>query len=466
MNVKELENAEEWAVETFGAADLGDPRRTDRLVKIAAVLGENPSVSLPRSMRNWADTQGAYRFLNNETVTHEQIMMPHWIQTRSEAEQHSQMLLIGDTTDVNLSSHKATRGLGPVGRGNTAKGFFVHSVLAIDAKDKQLLGCMGQEPFVREPAPEKESRAEYNTRWRESLIWEQSIERIGPVPSETQWIYVGDRGSDIFRFWQRCEQLGYDYVTRVAQNRNVLLEEEDEQEDPTAHHLKTLARSLPAQGVVVMTVPAERGRPEREALVQISWSPVVIQAPTNGTALSMTPLKASLVRVWEPEPPEGIEPLEWILVTSVAVNTAEDAWQRVTWYKWRWLSEDFHKVLKTGCLLEDRCLQTVEAMCNLLAILTPTAMRLLWLRQTAQTAPDTPASEVISQEVIQVVLHLDKRPKATLTAKDLWHTIARFGGYLDRKSDPPPGWQTLWQGWIYIQTVLEGVHLARHFTPS
>ena len=97
-----------------------------------------------------------------------------------------------------------------------------------------------------------------------------------------------------------------------------------------------------------MTVPAERGRPEREALVQISWSPVVIQAPTNGTALSMTPLKASLVRVWEPEPPEGIEPLEWILVTSVAVNTAEDAWQRVTWYKWRWLSEDFHKVLKTA----------------------------------------------------------------------------------------------------------------------
>jgi hypothetical protein len=466
MNVKELEKVEKWAVETFGAAELGDPRRTDRLVKVAAALGENPSVSLPRSMRNWADTQGTYRFLNNEAITHEQIMKPHWIQTRSEAEQRSQVLLIGDTTDVNLSSHKATTGLGPVGRGKKAQGFFVHSVLAVDAKDKQLLGCMGQEPFVREPAPEKESRAQYNTRWRESLIWEQSIERIGSVPSGTQWIYVGDRGSDIFRFWQRCEQLGYDHVTRVAQNRNVLLEEEDEQEDPTAHHLKTLARSLPAQGVVVMTVPAERGRPEREALVQISWSSVVIQAPTNGTALSMTPVKASLVRVWEPEPPEGIEPLEWILVTSVAVNTAEDAWQRVTWYKWRWLIEDFHKVLKTGCLLEDRCLQTVEAMCNLLAILTPTAMRLLWLRQTAQTAPDTPASEVISQEVIQVVLHLDKRPKATLTAKDLWHTIARFGGYLDRKSDPPPGWQTLWKGWIYIQTVLEGVHLARHFTPS
>ena len=227
-------------------------------------------------------------------------MAPHFAATYQEAAERSQVLLLGDTTDVNLSTHKATTGLGPVGRGNKAQGFFVHSVLAIDAKNKQLLGCMGQEPFVREPAPEKETRAEYNKRWRKSLIWEQSIERIGPVPSGTQWIYVGDRGSDIFRFWQRCQQLGYDYVTQVAQNRNVLLEEEDEQADPTADHLKTLARHLPAQGVVVMTVPAERGRPEREALVHISWSQVAIQPPTNGTALSMTAVKAFLLRVWEP----------------------------------------------------------------------------------------------------------------------------------------------------------------------
>jgi len=252
-------------------------------------------------------------------------------------------------------------------------------------------------------------------------------------------------------------------VTRVAQNRNVLVEEEEEQEDPTAEHLKTLARKLVSQGVNVLVVPAERGRPEREALVHISWSEVTVQPPVDGTALEQSGMKVCVVREWEPEPPEGVEALEWILVTSLTVSTMEDAWQCITWYKWRWLIEDFHKVLKTGCLLEGRCLQTVEAMCNLLAILTPTAMRLLWLRQIAQTAPDTPATDVISKDVIQVVLHLDKRPTATLTAQDLWHTIARFGGYLDRKSDPPPGWQTLWHGWIRVQTVLEGVYIGRHF---
>src|SRR5207302_8951694 len=136
---------------------------------------------------------------------------------------------------------------------------------------------MGQEPFVREPAPEKETRAERNKRWRESLIWEQSIERIGPVPMNTQWIYVGDRGGDIFRFWQRCEELGYDHVTRVAQDRNVLIEEADGQEDPTAAHLKTLARRLPAHGARVLTIPAQHAHPQREALVNISWSQIAIQ---------------------------------------------------------------------------------------------------------------------------------------------------------------------------------------------
>jgi hypothetical protein len=438
MNTETLQNAEAWAVETFGAAELGDVRRTERLVKIASALGENPSVSLPRSMPNWGEIHAAYQFLGNPAVSHQDILSPHFAMTYQEAARHSQVLMIGDTTDVNLSTHKATTGLGPIGRSNQTQGFFVHSVLAMDANNKQLLGCIGQQPFVREPAPQGESRAEHNARWRESLIWEQSIELIGPVPEGSQWIYVGDRGSDIFRFWQRCLELGYDFVIRVAQNRRVEAVEQDEQEDPEAECLKTLARSLPAQGAQVLTIPAQHGHSEREALVKIAWSSVTIQPPTNGTALHNASISVSCVRVWEPEPPDGAEALEWILVTSIAISNADNAWQCVTWYKWRWFSEDFHKVLKTGCLLEDRCLQTVEAMCNLLGILTPTALRLLWLREVAQTAPETPATEVISHEVIQIVLHLDKRPKATLTARDLWRTIARFGGYLDRKSDPPP----------------------------
>ena len=120
MNTETLQNAEEWAVETFGTAELGDVRRTDRLVKMASALGENPSVSLPASMRNWADTHAAYEFLGNPAINHEQIMAPHFAATYKEAAERSQVLMIGDTTEANLSTHKATKGPGPVGRGNKA----------------------------------------------------------------------------------------------------------------------------------------------------------------------------------------------------------------------------------------------------------------------------------------------------------------------------------------------------------
>jgi len=465
MDTEGLEHPDKWAVETFGTAELGDLRRTDRLVKMATVIAEKPSASLPESMRNWAETLGAYRFLDNEAVTHEQIMLPHWMMTRQEAIRHSRVLLAADTTDVNLSSHESAEGLGPIGRGSKAQGFFVHTVLAMDADTQQLLGCLYQEPFVRQGAPKGETKAQRKKRVRESQIWEHSIQAIGPVPEQQKWIYVGDRGSDISTFWQTCEQLGYDFVVRVAQDRRVLIDEIPEAEDPEVLRLKTLARSLPAQGGRVLHVPAQRQRPARDALVQISWQEVRIQPPVHGAVLRSTEVKAWIVHVWEPEPPQGVEALEWILVTTVPISYEQDAWERVRWYKWRWLLEDFHKVLKTGWNIEVRRQHRVGAMCNLLGILTPMALRLLWLRQTAQQAPDTSATEVVSQEVIDVVTKLDNCPGATLTAYDLWRTIASFGGYLNRKGDGPPGWQTLWKGWLYIQTVLQGVRLAARFPP-
>jgi len=466
MDREGLEHVDKWAVENFGTAELGDLRRTDRLVKMATAIAENPSASLPESMRNWGDTLAAYRFLDHPDIKHEQIMLPHWMNTRQEAMQRSRVLLAADTTNINLSSHETVEGLGPIGRGSSAQGFFVHTVLAMDADSQQLLGCLYQEPFVRQPAPKGETKAQRKKRVRESQVWERSIQAIGPVPDHQKWIYVGDRGSDIYTFWQACEQLGYDFVVRVAQDRRVLLDEVPESEDPEVQRLKTLTRSLPAQDGRVLRVPAQRQRPARDAFVQVSWQEVRIQPPLNGASLSQTEVKAWVVRVWEPEPPDGGEALEWILVTTVPVQCVEEAWERVKWYKWRWLLEDFHKVLKTGCGIEVRRQQTVGAMCNLLGILTAMALRLLWLRQTAQTAPDTPATEVVSQEVIAVVTQLDHRPGVSLTANDLWRTIASFGGYLNRKSDGPPGWQTLWKGWFYVQTVLQGVHLAMHFPPE
>ena len=465
MNPKDLENPEDWASKTFAAAELGDPRRTDRLVQMAGALAEEPAASLPSAMRSVNETIAAYRFLNMPAISHEQIMQPHWVQTRQLVQEREWVLLIADATEINLTTHSSTSGVGPVGQGDRGRGFYVHTVLAVDADSKQILGCAYQSPWVRQAAPEHETRAQRRCRTRESQIWERSAQQIGTPENSSHWVHVGDSGADIFTFWEVCRQLRCDFVIRVCQDRLVALPAEQQEAGRILHHLRTFAESQPAQDAQVLHLRAEHQRPARDTLLQMSWSQVLIQPPQNGASWDKQELPVWVVRVWEPEPPAGMDPLEWLLVTTVPIANAEQAWQRVRWYSWRWLAEDFHHALKTGCQIEQRQMRSVDAMCRLLGILTPMALRLLGLREIAQTAPQTDATEVLSAEVVQVVAHLAKRPTAQMSARDLWRTIASFGGYFNRKGDGPPGWKTLWRGWVYVQTVLQGVHLAASFSP-
>jgi hypothetical protein len=308
--------------------------------------------------------------------------------------------------------------------------------------------------------------SERKKRERESQVWEQSIQKIGRVPQPHQWIYVSDSNSDVYTFWQTCEDLGYDFVLRVAQDRRIVVAQRDEQGELDEEHLKSLARLLPGVDAHVVSIPAQHAQPKRDALLQINFQQVRVQPPLNGACLRKTEVCAWVVRVWESQPPEGQEPLEWILLTTLPITCVSQAWEVVQWYGWRWLLEDFHKALKTGCRMEQHNLQSMEAQWKLLALLTPIALRLLVIRHTAQQAGETPATNVVSQDAIQVLIFLDKRHHRIITAQHVWHAIARLGGYLDRKSDGPPGWQTLWKGWMRVMDVLEGVHLATLLHPS
>lgn len=466
MDITDPEDVEQWAVKTFGAVECGDPRRTDRLIKVASALASNPSASLPCALETWGETLGAYRLLDNPAISYEQILMPHWSQTYHEATQCPRTLLLADTTEMDFSTHKATKGLAPMGNSREEIGFSVHTVLAMDPQTQCLLGCITQEPFLRKLAPIGETKDQRKKRERESQVWEHSVKHIGRVPEQQQWIYVGESGSDIFTFWQTCEDLSYDFAVRVAQDRVIETASEEAPADGKGKYLKTLARTLPATAAQFLSIPAHEHQPKREVFLQMSFQKVRVQPPLHGDSLRKREVVAWVIRVWETHPPEGLEPLEWILLTTVPVLCPADAWEVVQWYRWRWLLEDFHKALKTGCRIEQRGLQSVEALWNLLAVLTPIALRLLLIRQVAQQAEETPAGEVVSPEIVRIVIHLDKRHRDIATAKQVWHAIARLGGYLDRTCDGPPGWQTLWKGWMRVMNVLEGVHLATQFSSS
>jgi Transposase Tn5 dimerisation domain len=204
--------------------------------------------------------------------------------------------------------------------------------------------------------------------------------------------------------------------------------------------------------------------PARTARLSISLRAATLRPPAHSR--HKPPLSVWIIRVWEADPPPEVdEPLEWILLTSMPTLTVADAWERVEWYTCRWVVEDYHQCLKTGCSLEQRHLQTYDGLVRLLGFLALIAVRLLQLRELARLEPERLATEALPRDLVRVVAQLADVPAEALTLGSFWRTVALQGGHQGRKGDGPPGWKTLWRGWLDIQLLLEGVHLASRLPP-
>jgi Transposase DNA-binding/Transposase Tn5 dimerisation domain len=475
METSTLLSAPEWAEQTFGQVRLGHRSREERAMTMAAAIAADPGASLPKQMGSEAALHAAYRFLQMPQVSYEQLIRPHVQQTREVMGQHQRVLLIQDTTEVDYQQHATTKGLGPIGNG-THHGFLLQTVLAVEPASRQVLGLAHQEPFLRQPAPKGETQRQRQLREREAQVWERSVQAIGEPPAGVQWIHVGDRYSDMFPFLWACRQQQCDFVVRAAQDRCVDLLVEpaaaavkrrshhkrrpEQDPEPAQQHLFEVVAGWSAQGEQDLELDATKTQPKRVAHLNISFGCLRLLPPESQQSKDLPPLVVWVVHVWEPQSPDGVEPLEWVLLTSVPVQAVEQAWERVDWYRARWMIEDYHQGLKTGCQVEQRQLQSYEGLRRRLRLLAPTAVRLLQLRAVARQSPEQPASQSVPAEVVAVVAAKAGVPAVQLTTQQCWYTIARYGGYLGRKGDGPPGWKTLWRGWLHVQTLLEGVHLA------
>lgn len=442
-----------WAQRQFAGVAAGDQRRTRRLVSAATAMMRHPSASLPAQLQSLAALKATYNLLHQPDLTAAAVIRPHTAQTRRAAARCARVLLIQDGTYVDYTAHPKTRGLGPIGDGK-GRGYLLHTVLAVVPEGRHLLGLAHHEPSLRHPAPKNERSWQRQQRERESQVWARAVAAVGAPPEGSQWIHVGDRGSDVFDFLEACGKHRCDFLVRANQERRVRTP------DATVDYLLTFARRLAPQGERLLALPARHGKPAREVRLQISFSPVTIQAPAHPRG-PRAPLAAWVIRVWETDPPpEEAEPIEWVLITSVATTTLAEAWERVDWYTCRWLIEEYHQCLKTGCAIEQRQLHDYASLTRLLGVLAPMAVRLLVLREIARQSPERLASEVLPPPLVQVVAQLAGWEPDALTVGQFWREIARQGGHLGRRRDGPPGWQTLWRGWLYVQTLLEGVHLA------
>jgi hypothetical protein len=472
-----LLSAKEWAVLTYGSVQLGDQRRTERAVALASEMARNPGASLPAQMGNPAATKAAYRFFENPKVSYDKLIRPHLRQTQDLLPQHRRILLIQDTTEVDFYQHPKTSGLSQVGKKKNHQGYLLQTVLAVEPSSKQVLGIAAQEPFLRQAAPVGETSHGRSKRPdKESQVWLRQVESIGSPAPGCQYIHVGDRGSDIFAFLRECQKHNSDFLVRVQHDRCVdLLVDEPEVPVPARRHGKQktakelaeparrlfeVVRSWPSVGQQTLHLDGNQKRQEREATLCISFGTVRFLPPDGEAGKGQCPMRVTIVRAWEPNPPDGAEAIEWMLITSVQVQCEQDAWERVEWYRMRWIVEDYHQCLKTGCLVEKRQIQTYEGLRRLLGFLAPLALRLLQLRSLAREGPEQLAKDALPPDLVKVVAHLARVAPDQLTMQRCWRRIAQAGGHLGRKGDGEPGWKTLWKGWLYIQTLLEGVSLA------
>ena len=378
-------------LKNFGTVSLGDRRRTTRLIAAAAALAATPQRSL-NTIFDWNDLRGFYRLCNHPAATVDTLQATHRQLTREAMGQHPLVLVLHDTSEIDLTSHTALADVGPIGDGR-GRGFLQHNSLAIVPDTRHVLGLAHQQLRLREPAPANETATQRERRERESVLRTNGITAIGRPPEDVRWVDVGDRASDDYEAMRAALSVGHDFLFRVAQNRQVWSDAACTQ----PAHMLDFARNLSSLGTDTVSIPARGGRAGRAATVQLASARVWIPAPTPTKNRAAQPVIAAwVIRIWETNPPAGVEPLEWILVTSVASVTLEELQERRDWYGCRWLVEVYHDIEKNGCGLESRRFETAARMAAFLAILSVVAVRVFPLRTALDHQPEAKAESVAS----------------------------------------------------------------------
>ena len=449
---------QDWAQQEFGTAKLGDLRRTKRLVKLATNMANHPSGSLPDQNESWSDLKAAYNLFDEEDVTFAGIAAPHWRNTHQRLTGTPRVLVLGDTTETDFGIHREVDGLGSTGNGG-GRGFLLHSAVAVHSQTDQVFGLLGQEVYYRQPAPKRENTTQRLKRARESEIWGRVIDTVGPPPEGTQYVHVLDRGADNYEV--RCHVLEQrsEYVIRLAQkNRKVVNPQGREMP------LKEFLKSLPTAGTYELDVPAGPGRPARKATMAVSYGTAEVKAPAQKSAYvrqqGRATIAVQIVWVRELNPPSKKEALEWILETTLPVESLTAAREVSGYYEKRWLIEEWHKAIKTGCGLEQKQLKTGRRLEALTAVVSVVAMRLIQLRAESRVAPERRASEVVPTLYISCLRAAGKLFGGEATVRQFWRGLAKLGGFLGRKGDGEPGWITIWRGWEKLVLIVRGAEMG------
>ena len=455
----------------FGAAPLGDPRRQRRAVTLAAALAAAPGESLPRLFAGSSYAlNAAYDLCKRPEATPERVHGEHRALVREAMSRPGRTsLLVQDGSEFSWPATVPIEGLGPVGDAKSrAMGFDLHSTMAVAWPERdggegrrppvEVLGLAHQQFVIRPRRAGKTVRGGLMGR-----LWERSVAAVGPAPEGVRWVDIADAGADIFDFLRACTEAGHGFVVRAARDRVL----EDPATGKRRGKLFAAARRGRRLGTMTLDLRARGSQPARTATLSLRASQIAVRstARPGRAAGSEPPLSLWAVHVLEDNAPAGVKPLEWILLCSEPATAPEAAREAVRMYATRWIVEEFHKGLKSGLGAERLQLETAGRLFAAIAVMSVVALRLLDLREKTRATPECEAAAAGLDELsLRVLAHRTKRRLATV--RDVALALGALGGHLGRKGDGLPGWRSLWHGWVKLDGLVQGVHIAEELRRS
>lgn len=444
-----------WVGQEVASAQMKDQRLKARLGRILSQLSREPERSIPVASKQWGDVLGAYRFFDNDRVAFADILSGHKAASVARMADQQVILVAQDTTFLSFEQTQPKQGFGTL-KHTVREEHLLHVNVAFTAQRVNLgvvAGQMWQRTGVTTHRTQRATKDKESQRWLNG--YNSACEIQAHYPDKCV-VSIADREGDIREWYELAQDTrapaAAAYIVRAKQQRRI------EIEDDEYGYLWEWMAAQPVLERSEVAVAAQGGKAARQATIHIRAGEVTL---CGRIGKAHTPLSLHAVFACEPNPPEGVSAIRWMLLTNIPVATAEQARTIIEWYRCRWEIEIFFRVIKNACQIESLRLQNAARLGNAIAVYLIIAWRLHMLTMLAREHPDVPCDQVLSEQEWQTtyIMHKGKSaPKQPPTLREATRMLAGLGGFLGRKGDGEPGTKTIWIGYTNLLLYLKAIN--------
>ncbi len=340
----------------------------------------------------------------------------------------------------------------------------MHSTLALTAEGMPL-GVLTQDIYSRPVDQPSKTPAECKKQpieEKESYKWIQAFEEtLALSHGKTETLTICDREADIYEMFALAKEKEAKLLVRSSVDRLLM--------DESERKLRAKVQNSPLAGYLKVHIPKSTTQPKRDAVLSVRYASVTLKPPWRPNKKKLPAVTLNAVFIQEDNPPDDVEePIEWLLLTNCVVDCFGDAVQIVKWYRCRWQIEVFHKVLKSGCVIEKCRMQTDERLHPFIALKSVIAWRLHWMTYVNRHEPEMPCTVILAEHEWQALyLRIHRTPLLPAeppTVREVVRWIGQLGGFLGRKNDGEPGITVIWRGWQRLQDIATTWYLVKERT--